>query len=86
MQARIVALDPLDQVITLAMRAERRRDGRLVAEEERILKMRLYFRNELLLMLERAGFEEVDVTGDYSELPPGPDSKVLVLTARCARN
>jgi hypothetical protein len=32
MRARIVALDPLEQQITLAMRAERRPDGQLVAE------------------------------------------------------
>jgi len=82
MQARIIALDPLEQVVTLAMRAERRRDGHVVAEEERVLKIRHYFRNELLLMLERAGFRQVDVEADYAEGPPRPESKVLILTAR----
>jgi SAM-dependent methyltransferase len=82
LQARIMMLDPLEQLVTLTMRAERRRDGRLVEEEERVLKMRYYFRNELLLMLERAGFAEVAVSADYADDLPTPDSKVLVFTAK----
>ena len=39
------------------MRAEMWRDGELEREEEHTLHINLYFMHELLLMLERAGFE-----------------------------
>jgi len=40
--------------------------------------MRGYFRDELLLMLERAGFRKIDVRGDYTTEPPTPDHQFLV--------
>jgi hypothetical protein len=51
------------QQLTWEMRTFMWRDGELVAEEEHHLPMTSYFRNELVLMLERAGFVEVEVRG-----------------------
>src|SRR5262249_44646344 len=48
---RMLDIDPLDQCIRLDMRIEKRRDGELVAEEEHPLSMRMWFRDELVLML-----------------------------------
>jgi SAM-dependent methyltransferase len=79
---RAVALDPLDQTVTLEIRAEKRRGGELVATEEHVLSMRGYLRDELLLMLERAGFRDVDVTADYADDPPTFESRFLVYRAR----
>src|SRR5207249_10306732 len=65
LRARTLALDPLEQTVTYEMHAYQWRGGELVAEEVHGLTLSLYFRNELVLMLERAGFVEVDVRGGY---------------------
>ena len=59
LRARLVDLDPIEQRQTLEMRAELWREGRLVAQEDRLLQENLYFRNEILLMLAHAGFADV---------------------------
>lgn len=82
LRARTVELDPLDQSLTLEMRASMWRDGTLVAEEERKIDLRLYFRNELLLMLEHAGFRDVAVRGDYTDEEATGDHDFLVFIAR----
>jgi SAM-dependent methyltransferase len=82
LRARVEGLDPLNQVLTRRMRAERWQDGQLVAEEEYILKDNIYFKNELLLMLEQAGFDEITIHGDYTEEEATPDHRVLVFIAR----
>jgi hypothetical protein len=61
LRIRVVDLDPLDQLLTMQLRVERWREGRLEAEEENTLKARLYFKHELLLLLAQAGFREVIV-------------------------
>ena len=48
------------------MRIEKRRGDKLVAVEEHEPSARGYFRDELLMMLGRAGFSGIQVTGDYS--------------------
>jgi SAM-dependent methyltransferase len=82
LRSRTVAVDPLDQTVSLEMRAEKRRDGRLLAEEEHALSMRWYFRDEILLMLEKAGFVDVAVRADYTDAEPTADSEFLVYIAR----
>jgi len=82
LRSRIVELDPLAQRVALEMHAEMWRDGALVEEEDRVLDIRLYFKNELLLMLERAGFDDVEVEGDHNDAPPTPDDDFLVFVAR----
>jgi hypothetical protein len=64
------------------MQAFRWRDGELVAEEEHLLTMRLYFRNELMLMLENAGFAAVEVGGHHNDAEPTGDDDFLVFLAR----
>ena len=81
LRARAVALDPLDQRLTLEMHAELWREGRLVAEEEYELTMCLYLRNELLLLLEQAGFADVTVRGDHTDEEATGDHDFLVFVA-----
>lgn len=81
LRSRIVELDPLTQRVTLAMRAERWRDGVLQAEEDHLLNIGLYFRNELLLMLERAGFADVVVEGDHNDRDATSDDDFVVFVA-----
>lgn len=82
LQSRTVDLDPLEQRLTHEMRAGMWRDGELVHEEEHTLHINLYFKNELLLLLERAGFTDVVVHGDHREEPATRDSKFVVFVAK----
>ena len=82
LRVRAVALDPLSQSVRAEMRAEQWRDGELVAEEQYPIDLMLYFRDELVMMLERAGFEDVAVTGGYDDEPPTPDHRFLVFRTR----
>jgi SAM-dependent methyltransferase len=80
--SRVVELDPLAQHATLEIHAELWRDGRLESKEDHKLDIGLYFRNELLLMLERAGFESIVVHGEHTEAEPTSDDDFLVFVAK----
>ena len=82
LRMRYAGCDPLEQRVSLVMVARRWRDGTLEAEETHRLDIGLYFKNELLLMLERAGFENVLVHGDHVEADPTPDDEFVVFVAR----
>jgi SAM-dependent methyltransferase len=79
--SRTVAVDPLDQCVHLEIRAEKSRHGSVLAAEEHALSMRMWFRDELVLMLRSAGFSGVDVRGGYTDRPPRPDDDTLVFAA-----
>jgi SAM-dependent methyltransferase len=82
LRSRVLSLDPLDQSIVLEMRADKWVDGSRVAVERHQLSMRFYLHDELLAMLERTGFEVVDVHGDHRPESLGPDSRFAVYHAR----
>lgn len=77
LSARVVDIDLLKQVITRQMWGRRWRAGQLEVDEQYTLKERFYFRDEVLLMLERAGFIDTRVEGDYSPSAPTRDTAVL---------
>jgi SAM-dependent methyltransferase len=81
LRTRLLDLDPLEQRLTLQMRAAMWRDGQFVAEEERSLQSNLYFKLEILLMLEQAGFRDLRVYTAYTETRPTADDAVLVFIA-----
>jgi SAM-dependent methyltransferase len=81
LRSRYVAFDPLEQRVALEMHARKWRDGVLEAEETHRLDIGLYFKNELLLMLERAGFHDVTVHGDHVVADPTPDDDFIVFVA-----
>ena len=60
------------------------RDGVLVAEELHTLHINFYFKNELLLLLEGAAFEQIVVYGDHREELPTAESD-FVFVARKAK-
>jgi SAM-dependent methyltransferase len=82
LRSRLLDVDPLDQSISLEMVAELWRDGALEVEEVYRLDSRYYFVNELRMLVERAGFREVEVHGDHVEAPPTLDDDFVVLVAR----
>jgi SAM-dependent methyltransferase len=81
LRSRVVELDPLAQQVTLEMRADRWRDGEQ-SSEEHVLKMSLFFTHELSAMLERAGFADVTLRGDYTDREPDGDTGFVVFIAR----
>ena len=82
LRGRVFGLEPLEQRVTLEMHAERWRNGELDAAEDRTLTINLYFRNELSLLLEQAGFADVVVEGDHNDLPATSEDEFLVFVAR----
>jgi SAM-dependent methyltransferase len=82
LRARVVDLDPLEQRLTLEMRAELWSEGRLAVQEDRLLQATLYFCNEILLMLANAGFADVYVRAGYSVRNPTAEDTTLVFIAR----
>lgn len=81
LQGQVLSFDPLDQSTQLVLRAQKRAGAEVVTEEHR-LSLRFYFRDELLLMLERAGFADVRVEAGYTGAEPTADDDFLVYIAR----
>jgi SAM-dependent methyltransferase len=84
LQSRVVDLDPLEQLATYEMRAGMWLKDELVLEEKHTLHISFFFKNELLLMLERAGFTDIVAQGDHREEAPTKDSDFVVFVARKA--
>jgi len=80
--SRIAGVDALAQRVTLEMRAFMRRGGELVAEEDYVLPMTMYFTRELELMLERTGFVDIEVRAALSDREPTADDDFVVFIAR----
>lgn len=79
---QIYSQDPLEEVSVHKFRARLWRDGELIKEEIHTMKTEGYNKNELLLMLDLAGFKVVQIFGDYSEEPATMDHENLVFVAR----
>jgi len=75
-------LDPLEQRVTMDVRVRLWHAGEMVKEETYQLQENLYFVQEMLLMLEDAGFRDLRVEGGYSGRPATADDGVVVFVAR----
>ena len=82
MRFRLEDINPLEQILTLKYWAQHWQGEKLLGEEERILTSNIYFKNELVLMLKQAGFDEVSVQGDFSNAEATPEHDDLVFIAR----
>ncbi len=82
LRSRVVAFDALLQRATIEMKAAIWSDGERVVEEEHELRMTLYFTHEIELMLERAGFVDVELRAGYEDRPPTADDDCVVFLAR----
>lgn len=78
-RTRLADLDPVAQRIIRQSRVELWRDGQRIAREEQTLLESMYFRNELVLLLERAGFTDVAVLGGYSSGIPATAEQTKVI-------
>ena len=79
---RLVAFDPFRQRHVLEIRARLWHEDALVREEAGRLAENLYFAQEMLLLLEEAGFGDVQVEAAYTGRPATPDDGTLVFVAR----
>jgi len=79
---RLVALDPLEQRQTMQVRCSLWRAGELTTQEEHTIQLTPYFRNEVLLFLELAGFRDVAVYGPHTDEPATSDDRVIVFLTR----
>ena len=79
---RPAEFDPLEQRLVLEMRARIWRHGDVVAEETHRLIENQYFAQELLLMLEVAGFRELEMVGAYGGAPATADDSQIVIIGR----
>jgi SAM-dependent methyltransferase len=79
---RLVDLDPLEQRTILQIRSTLWRGEQRVAEEEHTMVTTRYFRNEVLLMLNQAGFGDVTVYGGYTDVVAAAEDTFLVFVAR----
>jgi SAM-dependent methyltransferase len=66
LRGRVVEVDREARRVTRAIHAWQWRDGELVAEEEHLLTESVYARDELIALLERAGFVDVEVRSGTS--------------------
>ena len=82
LNSRLLDFDALSQRVTLEMRASMRREGELVAEEEHTLAMTLYLTHEIQLMLEQAGFVDIELHAGYEDRAPTGDDDFVVFVAR----
>jgi hypothetical protein len=80
--ARTVATDPLEEVSIRQIRARLWRQDEVIKEEIHTQKLDDYSKNELVLMLERAGFSEIIINGDYTDELATADHDFLLFLAR----
>ena len=78
----MISFDPLAQCQIIEMRARLWRAGDLVREETYTLSENLYFAQELLLLLEEAGFRGMTMEAAYTGRPATVDDETLVIVAR----
>jgi SAM-dependent methyltransferase len=78
------AVDPFDRLVTRRVRFELWRDGQMEREEVHTLRERWHFPTELRLMLETAGFVDIELEGGYEHRPPTADDAFVVFTAERA--
>jgi SAM-dependent methyltransferase len=82
MAARTVETEPLENVATRQIRARLWHEGELLKEEIHTQRLDDYTKNELVLMLERAGFSDIQIFGDFSDAPATADHEELIFICR----
>lgn len=88
LRTRVLEFDPLAQTTRREISAELWRDGHLLETESRSIRLNIYFRNELVSMLEQAGFVDIEVKGDFTDevAQPYVHSTLVYLATRPPRD
>ena len=61
----VEARDLVEQTVDYRRRYVVFKDGRPIEEEWRTTSERWYFKHELVLLMEKAGFHDIEVKGDF---------------------
>ncbi|WP_164545664.1 class I SAM-dependent methyltransferase [Paenibacillus albus] len=80
--SRTLKTDPLENVAIRQLRARLWQEGVLIKEEVHTQVVEDFTKNELVLMLERAGFSDIRICGDFSDEPATADHKDLIFICR----
>ncbi|MFN8468904.1 MAG: class I SAM-dependent methyltransferase [Caldilineaceae bacterium] len=80
--ARTVAVDPLEESQIRQLRARLWRNGELLEEQIHTQRYEEYGKNELLLVLEQAGFSDIQLFGDFSDEPATANHNELIFIAK----
>ena len=75
-------VDRAEQVMNAHRRYQLMQDGQLVHEEIFAADERWYYKHEVVLMLEKAGFGDVQVTGDWTDQPFAEPQTSMVFVAQ----
>jgi hypothetical protein len=75
-------LIPLGQRFTFEARVRLWRGGQIVREEAHSLKENLYFAQEILLMLDEAGFRDVAIDAYPTDRPATADDGTVAFVAK----
>jgi SAM-dependent methyltransferase len=79
---RLVSVDPLGQRTVGEMRMLLFKDGQLAADDTYALQSNYYFRHEMQLLLEKAGFTVDAVKGDWTDDDATAEHDALIYFAR----
>jgi SAM-dependent methyltransferase len=80
-QFRMLEINPLEQSYSRQVSLEKWVNGKLAAAEEYTLHGNMYFKTEVHLMLQVAGFQEISVQGGYTGKPATTDDGQIVFIA-----
>jgi SAM-dependent methyltransferase len=75
-------VDRVEQLLVAKRRYQQIVDGQVVAEEIFDANERWYFKHEMFLLLEKAGFQTISAIGDWTNLPFAEPHSSLVFIAR----
>jgi SAM-dependent methyltransferase len=79
---RLVSVDPLEQRSTSEMRMLLFKDKQVVADDTHVLSLNFYFRNEMRILLEKAGFKIEAEKGDWTDTDASAEHDVIVFFAK----
>jgi hypothetical protein len=77
-----IKIDRVEQLLTARRRYQRLVDGKVAQEEIFDANERWYYKHEMLLMLEKAGFQQVQVNGNWSAEDFAEPHESIVFVAR----
>ena len=75
------SVDLFEQTLLSKRRCDLYVDGNLIRSEVHAHSMRWYFQHEIVMMLERVGFEDISTYSDYTDQPATKDSESVVYGA-----
>jgi hypothetical protein len=67
-----------EQTLVVKVRYQLLREGQVVEEQVCLAPERWYFKHEMVLMLERVGFRDIRVTGNYTNADVTDEHYVMV--------